>query len=159
MEKGTTFNLEDTQGDWFEFFESRIDQKTGEIIYDDPIPGSGQVCIRDTREFWQERLAKRKKKHTFVLNQATRAMERVEYYGEMTAEEDQKEREDAFDYSIVDFKLFYDRNKKPIECTRENKLKLIAIPVFDRFVARCIIIQQEVKGKQAEEIEKNSSTP
>ena len=108
MGTGTTFNLDATPGDWFEFFESRIDQNTGDIIYDDPISGGGQVCIRDTREFWQERLAKRKKNHTFVLNKATRAMERVEYYAEMTAEEDQKEREDAFDYSIVDFKYFYD---------------------------------------------------
>ena len=62
MEKGTVFDLEEKQGDWFDFFESRIDQKTGEIIYDDPIPGSGRACFRDTRIFWQERLAKRKKK-------------------------------------------------------------------------------------------------
>ena len=158
MGKGTVFNLDETQGDWFEFFESHIDQKTGEPIYDDPIPGAGQVCIRDSREFWQDRLAKRKKKHTFVLNPTTRAMERVEYYEE-TPEEDRKTREDSFDYVISDFKDFYDANKKPIECTRENKLKLIAIPVFDRFVARCIVLQQEAKGKHAEAIEKNSSTP
>ena len=159
MEQGTTFNLDETQGDWFEFFESRIDQNTGDIIYDDPIPGGGQVCIRDSREFWQERLAKRKKSHTFVLNKATRAMERVEYYEEMTAEDDQREREDSFDYVIVDFKNFYDRNKKVIECTRENKLKLVTIPMFDRFIARCIVMQQEAKGKHTEALEKNSSTP
>ena len=158
MEKGTTFNLDETQGDWFEYFESHIDQKTGEIIYDDPIPGAGQVCIRDSREFWQDRLAERKKKHSFVLNPTTRAMERVEYYEE-TPEEDRKAREDSFDYVISDFKDFYGANKKLIECTRENKLKLIAIPVFDRFVARCITLQQEAKGKYTEAIEKNSSTP
>ena len=77
----------------------------------------------------------------------------------MTAEEEQKERDDAFDYSIVDLKDFYDSNKKPIECTRENKLKLVALPVFDRFMARCIMIQQDAKGKHVEVTEKNSSTP
>jgi len=159
MNKGTIFDLEERQGDWFDFFESRIDQKTGEVIYDDPIPGSGKVCFRDMREFWQERLAKRKKRHEFVVNPTTKAMERVEYYEVMTAEEEQKERDDAFDYSIIDLKDFYDAKKKPIECTRENKLKLVTLPVFDRFMARCIILQQEAKGKQIEASEKNSSTP
>ena len=158
MENGITFNLDEATGDWFEFFESRIDIRTGDITYDDPKPGTGRVCIRDMGPFWRERLRSRKKKFEFVRNPSTRAMERVEYY-DQTPEEEAKEREDAFDYAITDFDNFFDAKGKPIKCTRENKIRLIAIPVFDRFLTRCFELQQNASKIQAKAAEKNSSTP
>jgi len=158
MTKGTMFNLDEASGDWFDFFESQIDIKTGEVSYDDPGSENGRVCLREMRPFWQERQRNRKKKHKFVLNSATRAMERVEYY-DQTPEEEGQERDDAFDYAIINFEDFFDVKGKPIKCTRENKLKLIAIPVFDRFIARCFELQQNARKIQAEVTEKNSLTP
>lgn len=158
MDKGIIFNLDEGVGDWFEFFESRIDIKTGDVTYDDPKPGTGRVCLRDMGVFMRERQRTRKKKYEFVLNPRTRAMEKVEST-EQTAEEEAQEREDAFDYAITGFENFFDTKGKPIKCTRENKLKLLAIPVFDRFVARCFEIQQNASKIQAEVTEKNSSIP
>jgi len=158
MEKGIFFDLDEARGDWFDFFESRIDIKTGDVTYDDPKPGTGRVCIRDMGPFWRERQRNRKKKSEFVRNPSTRAMERVEYYPQ-TAEEEAQEREDAFDYAITDFEDFFDAKGKPIKCTKENKIRLLAIPVFDRFIARCFELQQNASKIQAKVTEKNSPTP
>ncbi len=158
MDKGTIFDLDETKGDWFDFFESTIDIKTGDTTYDDPKPGTGKVCLRNMSVFVRERNRNRKKKYEFVVNPRTRAMEKVEST-EQTAEEEAQERDDAFDYAITEFKDFFDAKGKPIEATRENKLKLLAIPVFDRFIARCFELQQNANKMQAQVIEKNLSTP
>ena len=157
MDKGISFNLDDGTGDWFEFFESRIDIKTSDITYDDPKPGTGRVCLRDMGPFYREKQRNRKKKYQFVRNPGSRAMEQVELL--QSPEEDAQEREDAFDYAITDFENFFDANGKAIKCTRENKLKLLAVPVFDRFIARCFELQQNASKIQAKVAEKNSPTP
>jgi len=158
-EKGTMFNLEESQGDWFDFFESRVDLSTGEIIYDDPKPDTGSVCFKPARAFIIERMAERKKDSKFVLNPKTRTMERVEFYKDLTLEEAQKEQDDLIDYTITGFKKLFDMEEKPIECTRENKLKLVKVPVFDRFMARCMELQLNANIKQAEKEAKNSGKP
>lgn len=157
MEKGTIFNIGEAKGDWFDFFESSINIKTGDIIYDDPKPGTGRICVRNISVFLRETQRNREKKTAIVRNTGTRAMEQIELL--QTSEEEAQEREDAFDYAIVDFENLFDAKGKPIECTRENKLILITIPVFDRFLARCFEIQQNVSTIQAEVAEKNLSTP
>jgi len=68
-EKGVMFDMEESQGDWFDFFESKVDLATGNIIYDDPKPGTGRVCFRPSRPLVMERVAKRKKESEFVLIQ------------------------------------------------------------------------------------------
>ncbi|GAH16387.1 unnamed protein product, partial [marine sediment metagenome] len=80
-------------------------------------------------------------------------------YTDQTAEQEAQEREDAFDYAITDFENFFDAKGKPIKCSKENKIKLMAIPVFDRFIARCFELQQNATKIQTEVTEKNSSTP
>jgi len=154
MTKGTVFNLDEVTGDWFDFFESEVDIKTGEIIYHDPKPGTGRVCIRNMAPFWRDRNRTRKKKAEFVRNPSTRAMERVEYT-DITPEQEATERDDAFDYAITGFENLFDNKGKPITCTRENKLRLMTIPVFDRFIARCFEIQQNTVKAQNEVAEKN----
>lgn len=158
MEKGIIFDLDEAKGDWFDFFESRIDIKTGEITYDDPKPGTGRVCLRDMSAFLRKKQRSRKKEYAVVLNTKTRGMEKIEST-EQTGEEEAQERDDLYDYAIMGLENFFDAKGKPIKCTKENKLKLLAIPVFDRFIARCFELQQNASKIQAKVAEKNSSTP
>ena len=150
------FDLDTTQGEWFNFFSSHMNPTTGEIVYDEPM-ADARVRIRSIAPFLEERMAKRKKVVENVFNPKTRGMERMSYVPDLSPEDAQAEREDMYDYAIMDIENF--KNSKTgevIECTRENKLALMKVPVFDRFVARCfqIIGSSGVKGK--EEAEKNS---
>lgn len=131
-------DLETTQAEWFQYFGSRVDVNTGEIIYEEPA-SDARVQIRSLMPFYEERLAKRKKSYEHVFNPKTRTMERVTYYLDQSPAEDKAEREDAWDYAIVAFEGFQDtKTGEKVACTRENKLKLMKLPVFDRFVARCL---------------------
>ena len=150
-------------GEWFAFFGSHIDPTTGDVIYDQPVENGARVKIRSMGPFIEERLAKRKMEVERVLNPKTRAMERLRYYPEQSMEEILKEREDTYDYAIMDFENFKDKNtKKVIECTRENKTKMMKIPVFDRFVARCLQTLGESGVQEAVEtanLKNGSSSP
>jgi hypothetical protein len=147
------FDLDSTQGEWFPFFSSHIDPVTGEPIYEDPHPDA-KVQIRSIGPFIEERIAKRKKVAEHVYNPKTRAMERISYYPDQTLEETKAERDDLWDYAITGLENFKDsKTGEPITCTRENKLKLMKVPVFDRFVARCqqLLASSGVKAKEDEE--------
>jgi len=152
--KGTVLNIGD-EGNWFSFFESSQDMTNGDITYADPVEGAGQICIRDPQPFWVEKAGSRKKKAEFVLNPKSRAMERVEYDTPLTAKEEAQERDDSIDFMVVSFKDFYDKNEKPIKCTRENKLVLMSVSVFARCVGRCLELSRNEVSKRAEVIEKN----
>jgi len=145
------FDLDAAQGDWFQFFESRVDPASGEIIYDEPKPDAAEFCIRSLQPFWEERLGQRKKESKMVNNPVTRAMERVSYYPDQTFEEVMKEREDACDYAITGIRNAKWADGTEIACTRENKLKLRKIPAFDRFLGRVwqILDSAGVKDKEA----------
>ena len=146
------------EGEWFYYFGSHIDQTTGEIIYDDPVK-EVRAKIRDIGPFIEQRLMDRKTQIEHILNTKTRAMDRNEYYPRLAGKDLIKEREDTWDYAIQGLEGFKDKKtKKDIECTRENKIKLMKIPVFDRFVARCLQLLSE-SGVQIGEAEtKNLST-
>jgi len=155
--KGTVFNLdiEESEGDWFDFFESRIDLDSGEIIYDDPKPGTGRACFRSVMPFLEKCAETRKRKFQFVLNPRTRSMERVEYYEPLSSEEQKKQNEDMYDYAIVGLERFFDAQGNALECTRENKLKLSKVKVFDRYMARCMELQTNSKAERQGASEKN----
>jgi len=140
------------QGEWFYFFESHIDQATGEVIYADPVTDA-RVQIRRLSPFIEKLMEGKKREFQNVLNPKTRAMERISYYPDLTPEQAQKEREDTWDYVITGIENFKDSGTgKEIACTRENKIKLMALPVFDRFVARClqILSNSGIEAKKAE---------
>lgn len=140
------------EGEWFYYFGSHIDQATGEVIYDDPVEDA-RVKIRSMMPFIEQRLAARKIQVEHVLNKKTRAMERNEYIPRLTGEELAKEQEDTWDYIIQGIEGFQDKKtKKEIKCTRENKIKLMKLPIFDRFIARCLEILSD-SGVQAGEVE------
>jgi len=144
----------ETQGVWFKFFRAEMNEN-GEMIYHPPEEDAGEVRIRamdsDVREGIKKQTSKTVEK--IVLNKQTRGMERISYIPDLSPEEAQAEREDMYDYAILGIENF--KNSKTgeiIECTRENKICLMKVPVFDRFVARCfqIIGSSGVKGKEEE---------
>jgi hypothetical protein len=140
------------QGEWFQFFESTIDPNTGDIIYNKP-KGDARVQLRSIVPYIEAVMDKRTRSIEHVHNPKTRSMERLSYYPEQSLAEIRKEREDTWDYAITGFENFKDRKTgKVIECTRANKIKLMKIPVFDRFVARClqIIADSGIKEKETE---------
>lgn len=143
-----------TQGEWFPFFESHIDEK-GEVVYSDPKPDAGRVCIRPIGPKIEEMQMGRKRKYEFVLNPATRSMERVSFFEELPPDQARVEREDLWDYAITGLENFFDAKGKEIEGTRENKIKLMSIPVFDRFFARCLQTLSSSGVREKEELEKN----
>ena len=154
--KGTCLNLDAADaGTWFPFFESHVDTVSGVVTYEDPKPDAGRVCIRSIVPIIEEQQARRKMKNEFVLNPKTRSMERISFMEDRRPEEMKADREEAIDYMIVDMENFLDGKGQPIACTKEIKLKLMAIPMFDRFIARCNELLREDGIKSAEEAEKN----
>jgi hypothetical protein len=139
------------EGEWFYYFYSHIDQITGEVIYDDPVKDA-RVKIRSLAPYIEQRFAERKKQKEHVLNPKTRAMERIEYYPDLSPEKMITERENTWDYVIQGLDGFQNKKtKKEIACTRENKIKLMKLPVFDRFIARCLQLLDESGVQTGEE--------
>lgn len=147
-------DLDAREGEWFPFFESKINSR-GETEYEEPKEDAGRVCVRSLVPYFEEIQAKRKRKHEFVLNPTTRQMERVSFFEEPGVEQARKERDDAWDYCIVGLENFFDAKGNEITCTRENKLRLMSLPVFDRFIARCLQLLSESGVKASEAQGKN----
>jgi len=148
-------DMDSTQGERFQFFGSRIDTETGDVIYEAPA-GDAWVTVRNVMPFYEERNLKREKKHEHVWNPKTRQMERITFVPDLSFEAAQKEREDAYDYALLDFEGF--KNSKTgevITCTRENKIALMKNPVFNRFIGKCQEILAGAGIKDKEEAEKN----
>ena len=153
------FQIDQNEGEWFPFQNSHIDPLTGEPVFDDPVTDA-KVQIRAMTPFFEERIAKRKRQTEHVMNPKTRQMERITFYAELTVEEAKAERDDAFDYAITGIEGFKDyKTQKMITCTRENKLALMKVPVFDRFFARCQQLIASSGVKQAEVAAENLSKP
>lgn len=130
-----------TDGVWFPFQTSQIDQETGKITWDNPVLKSNgdpkaSMCIRLVGPFYEERMSKRERTTKYVFNTKSRAMEPVSSFKELTMEEIKQDRDAAIDYSVVDFNGF-GKSGKPLEVTRENKLLLLKQPAIDRFYAYC----------------------
>ncbi len=144
------------EGEWFPYQDSHFDQETGKWIFDDPI-SDAKVRVRPIQPLLKERFHNRKKVSEHVLNPTTRSMERLTYYKEHTPDELKKESDDTWDYAITGFEGFTNkRTGEVIECTRANKLKLMATSAFDRFVGNCLKILEGTEKRIQEEAEKNS---
>ena len=137
----------ETQGEWFKFFNSEV-KENGEIAYLEPEENAGRVCLRiadpDTVEKIQSQT--RKKVSEFAFNPKSRSMERVTYF-EQTPAQERKERELIWDFAIQDWQGIMDQDGNEIPCTLENKLRLMNIPRFARFIGRCL---QMITGANAE---------
>lgn len=142
------------EGEWFRFFESTVNER-GEVEYADPKPDAGKFCIRPIGPVLDEIRAEKKRRFEFVFNPSTRAMERVGYFAEQSPEEARAEIERIWDYAITGIEESFDSKGQAISCTKENKVKLMSIPAFDRFVARCLQLLSVSGVKAKEEAEKN----
>ena len=151
FDTGVTLSLDTSEGEWFDFFTSYVDQNSGEIVYHDPNPAA-KALIRSAAPFIEEQVKKRKRKTEHIYNPKTRSMERVTGFEDPSVDQMMKEADDVFDYSIIDFQGFKDRKTgKMIACNRENKTALRRNQVFQRFFERC----QQILNGSAEAIEKN----
>jgi hypothetical protein len=155
----TVFEQIKEQGDWFPFFGSKIDLTTGEIIYDPPEEGAAEFCFRSPSPFWEERRKGRVKEHKMVLNPSTRQMERVGYYPDLPPEEEQAERDDSWDYAITGMRnARWSADGPEMECTRENKLKLLKNSAFLRYANKVLLLILEIGVEAKEDAEKNSAS-
>ena len=152
----TVFDFtKDDQGDWFSFFNSRLDTTTGEIVYDQPEKDAAEFRIRNMGPFLDEHRKDRKKESKIVHNPVTRAMERVSWFEELPPDLAEKENNEAWDYAITEWRNVLSAPGTEIKCNLDNKLKLLKIPVFLRFVTRVFQIISEAGVKQKEASEKN----
>jgi len=149
------FNLEKSIGEWFPFFGSEI-KADGEIDYLPPEKDAGRVCIRiaDGQTMEAIHAQTRTRKAEFALNTKTRQMERVPYI-DQTPEQEKIERELIWDHVIQDWEGLLDIAGKPIPCTLENKMKMMNIPVFARFVGRCLTLITGGAEEKKAALEKN----
>jgi len=147
---------EETQGEWFKFFRSEI-KENGETLYLEPEADAGRVCLRTASPEVIESIQSQTRKKTaeFVRNSSTRAMERVVYFDQTPAQE-KRERELIWDHAIQAWEGMFDKDGMEIPCTLENKLKLMNIPMFARFVGRCLQLITGADAGAAEGAEKNS---
>lgn len=150
----TSFDLENLDsGTWFTYCNSKIDEKSGDVKFDEPLDSAGRICIRqadfETLENI-EKIAGGKLKREFVLNPNSKAMELVEYR-DRSIDEKRKDREMLWDHVICDWEGLKDKNGNDIPVTLENKMKLIQIPAFFRFIQHCL----DIFNGQAEVTEKN----
>ena len=146
----------ESQGEWFKFFRSEI-RENGEMVYLDPEPDSGRVRLRiaDVEAIDKIRAQTRKVVKEFVLNPKTRQMERVEYE-DQTPSQKKAENDMIWDYAITEWEGILDKNGDEIPCTPENKARLMNVPVFARFVGRCLQLITGANAGAAESAEKNS---
>ncbi len=130
----TVFDLSDSPGVWFE------------------MDGGGRVKLRTipAESFKEIRKKTVKKKEVFKKVEGTPW--RFEY--EDVNEDLQNEL--FWDYVIVDWEDFVDKEQKPIPCTKENKTKMMTRSVmFARFVADSLKTLSDSEAKEAEAAEKN----
>ena len=146
------FDLDDEEGTWFQYFGSHVDEKSGEIVYEDPVDYA-RARIRNDGVFLEERVKKQKRSRELVLNPKTRQMEMVSYFEEQPMEKLMAESDDLYDYAITGLEGFKNRKTgEVLECTRKDKIALRRNGAFRRFYEKC---QRILKGDE-EVIEKNS---
>jgi len=152
----TVFEQEKEQGDWFPFFTSSLDLQTGEIVYNKPVEGAAEFCFRSPVPFWEERRKGKKKESKMVTNPLTRGMERVTFFPDLPYEEEMKERDDSWDFAITGMRgARWTEGGPEMECTRENKLKLLKNSMFLRYANRVLQMLTDTGIKQTEATEKN----
>jgi hypothetical protein len=139
--KAKIFNLESSAGEWFPFFESEV-MADGEVKYSDPAKDAAKVKLRQADPDVLEDIYTQTGKEEVdrVLNPKSHTMDRVPFR-KQTAEQKKLERELIWDYAIMDWEdraPFLQADGSPIAKTVDNKLKLMGIGVFGRFVTKCL---------------------
>lgn len=116
---GTKFSLKDPNpGVWF--------------LFDQEDPNSGRICIRILNPAKGQEIEKVTSKDKWEWRQG----QRVKLPPDI---DEDKRHQMLWDYSIVSWERLEDDDGKPIECSPENKVKLMREnPNFFAFVNACI---------------------
>ena len=143
-------------GEWFTFRMSHINENTGEVVWGEPIEGV-RVKIRSLKPFFEERLSKRERIVEWKLNPKTRQNEKHSNFKELTVDEIKAERDDGYDYAIMELEGFKDKKSKlTIESTRQNKLAMMKLDFFERFFGDCQQTIDTLSVEFEKALEKNS---
>ena len=115
---GTKFSLKDPNpGAWFYFDEAN--------------PTSGRICLRVLNAAKRQEIAKATEKRRVEYKQGTR-------FEFMEVDED-KRTSLMWDYCIIGWENLTEDDGTPIECTTENKIKLMMENIgFASFVGSCL---------------------
>jgi len=112
-------DLEEKPGEWFELADG----------------GRMQLKALSTQGYKAIQKQVVQKKHDFVFNKMTRAMERIDY----TEINDELREELFWDTIIVAWENLFDGKGNPIPCTKENKVQLMARSTkFKNVVEECM---------------------
>lgn len=149
------FDLENTAGEWFRFFESEV-KENGDVKYLDPAGDAGKVCLRiaDPEILEKIQAQTRKRIIEYVYNPKTREMNRIKDF-DQTPIQEKLERELLWDHVIVDWENLLDVKNQKIPCTLENKMRLMNNPQFARFIGRCLQLISGAMAESKEVSEKN----
>lgn len=130
---GTMFD-DDIKGTWF--------------LFDDNNPNSAEICIRTLTLEEINEMRKTFTKHKVVYKKGGR------YEFEDTDSDGQNEY--VWKRCITAWKKVLDGSNKPIECTDEEKIRLMyKAPSFFRWVTRCLSKLEELNLEADEEETKN----
>lgn len=132
------FNIDQDQGTWFEFQESTVDAE-GVVTFLPAKEGAGRMCIRQADAEFFDALYKKTRKRVVEVRPNPANRNKLERLDEMDiiAGKEAEEREALIDYWIVDFADFKGPDRRPIPCTKENKVKLMKLGAVRRFVDEC----------------------
>lgn len=109
-----------------------------------------RVCASDDARSIRKQVTKRKIEYK---ENGARQMQRIEF----EQIDDDRYSELLWNFCIVNWEGFVDKNGEIIACTTENKILLMRRSIkFARFVAAKLELLAEVNGDQQEALEKNS---
>lgn len=147
---------ESNEGVWFPYQQSKVDPNDNEnIIWEDPIEGA-EFKIRSIDPYIREKIIKEDKTRAvkFVVNEKTKAMERLSYIPEKTFEEQIKSTQDMYIWAIISWKGVGSKGNL-LEVNDDNKIKLANNSEFCRFFNRCQDLLKKQSSFYKEESEKN----
>lgn len=147
---------QNSTGEWFPFFGSET-KADGTVNYLPPEKDAGKVQIRLADTETVERIQKetRSKVKEWLWHPKTHQPYRGEAW-EQSPEQQKKEREMIWDHAIQSWEGILDKDGNAIPCTTENKVKLMSIPMFARFVGRCLELLNLSEAERKAALEKNS---
>ena len=132
---GTKFSLKDPNpGVWF--------------LFDESDPNSGRICVRILNSAKGQEITKATTKKRVEYKQGQRF--------EVFDIDEDKRSAMIWDYCIISWERLEDDDGKPIECTPENKAKLMLENVgFAAFIGSCMAKLNAEFEARREAIEKN----
>jgi len=141
------FNIEELNpGAWFDFDGDDVpESERGRV----KVRAYDQEIITEIAEKYLERKVEYKRKSK------RGELQRIEYL-DVSKDNQRKQKEDLWDFIVMDWVNFYDALGSEIPCTRENKVLFMSKnPAFYQFVDKCLERLTPDVNEEVEEAEKN----